>query len=235
MTAPSCDVGPAGRSILRDALGIGLAVGVFGISFGALAVVADLTPAKAVGMSLFVFTGASQFAYIGVIANGGGALAALLPALLLAGRNGLYGLSLAPLLRGSLLRRALEAHLVIDETTAMARAQRDPRSARRAFLCTGVSILVFWNLGTLAGAEFGTAVGDVHRLGLDAMFPAAFLALLAPQLRLRGSKATAVMGGLLAVALVPLVPAGLPVVASCAGVVPRLVAARRARRQGALP
>lgn len=199
------------------------------MSFGALAVTAGLSPAKALGMSLLVFTGASQFAFIGVIANGGSVLAAIVPALLLAGRNGLYGLSLAPLLHGRLPVRALEAHLVIDESTAMARAQRTRRSAHRAFLETGLSVLVFWNIGTIAGAEFGKAIGDPHRLGLDAMFPAAFLFLLAPQLRRAGGKGSALAGAAIALALVSFVSPGVPILASCLGILPAAVALGRVR------
>ena len=157
-------------------------------------------------MSLLVFTGASQFATVGVIAAGGSAAAALAPALLLAARNGVYGLSLVPVLRGRLASRALQAQLVIDESTAMARAQDDAAAAHHAFLATGLSVFLFWNLGTLAGAIAGSGLGDPRRLGLDAMFPAAFLALLAPQLRRPGAPVAAVSGALLATALVPFAP-----------------------------
>jgi branched-subunit amino acid transport protein len=158
--------------IERDALAIGVATGAYGVSFGVLAVVAGLSVAQACVMSLLVFTGASQFAAIGVIGAGGGAAAALAPALLLAGRNALYGLSLVPVLRRvPIARRAVEAQLIIDETTAMARAQDDPADAHRAFLATGVSVYVLWNLGTLAGALLGGGIGDPEALGLDTMFP----------------------------------------------------------------
>jgi 4-azaleucine resistance transporter AzlC len=177
---------PARRDITRRALAIGAATGIYGISFGVLSVAAGLSPAQTCAMSLLVFTGASQFATVGVIAAGGSAAAALAPALLLAARNGVYGLSLVPVLRGRLASRALQAQLVIDESTAMARAQDDAAAAHRAFLATGLSVFLFWNLGTLAGAIAGSGLGDPRRLGLDAMFPAAFLALLAPQLRRPG-------------------------------------------------
>ena len=133
-----------------------------------------------------MFTGASQFAFVGVLAGGGGALAAMGPAVMLAVRNAAYGLSLAPILPRRLRDRALAAQLVIDESTAMARAQDDPSAARRAFLVTGISVWLCWNAGTLAGALLGGGLGDPRTLGLDAMFPAAFLALLAPQLRRDG-------------------------------------------------
>src|SRR3954469_14780170 len=122
--------------------------------------------------------------------------------------------SKAPVLRGPLRSRALAAQLVIDESTAMARAEDDPVAARRAFLATGVSVWLCWNAGTLAGALLGGGLGDPRTLGLDAMFPAAFLALLAPQLRRAGAPAAAVAGAVVAVVLLPFVPAGVPVIAA---------------------
>lgn len=216
------------RTIRRDAVGIGLAVGVYGVSFGVLAVAAGLSVAQACAMSLLVFTGASQFAFVGVIAAGGSALAAITSGTLLALRNGVYGVSLATLLPRQPWRRAITAQLVIDESTAMARAQEEPGEARQAFLATGLAIFVLWNAGTIAGALAGEALDDPRSLGLDAMFPAAFLALLAPQLRRAGAPTAAVCGALVAVALVPFTSAGLPVVAAIAGLLPVLLRTRRA-------
>ena len=220
---------PPPTRALSGAVGIGLAVGLYGISFGVLAVAGGLTPAQACVMSMLVFTGASQFAFVGVLATGGGALAAMAPAVMLAMRNAAYGLSLVTVLRGPLRRRALEAQLVIDESTAMARAEDDPRAARRAFLATGVSVWICWNAGTLAGALLGGGLGDPRALGLDAMFPAAFLALLAPQLRRPGAPVAALAGAVAALALVPFAPAGVPVIAALAGVVPGVLVARSVR------
>jgi 4-azaleucine resistance transporter AzlC len=217
------------RRTLTTALGIGVAVGVYGISFGVLAVAAGMSPAQACVMSMLVFTGASQFAFIGVLAGGGGALAAVGPAVMLAMRNAAYGLSLAPILPGPLRRRALLSQLVIDESTAMARAEDDARAARLAFVATGVSVWLFWNAGTLAGALVGSGLGDPRALGLDAMFPAAFLALLAPQLRRPGAPVAALAGAMIAIALVPFAPAGIPVIAALAGVVPGVLVARGVR------
>ena len=211
---------------LSSAAGIGIAVGVYGVSFGVLAVAAGLSPAQACVMSMLVFTGASQFAFIGVLAGGGGALAALGPAVVLAVRNAAYGLSLVPILPGRLRDRAIVAQLVIDESTAMARAQDEPRAARRAFLATGVSVWLCWNAGTLAGALLGGGLGDPRSLGLDAMFPAAFLALLAPQLRRPGAPVAAVAGAMITIVVLPFAPAGVPVVAALAAVVPGVLVAR---------
>jgi 4-azaleucine resistance transporter AzlC len=211
------------------AAGIGVAVGLYAVSFGVLAVAAGMTPAQACVMSMLVFTGASQFAFIGVLAAGGGAVAALGPAVILAVRNAVYGLSLAQILPRRPRDRALAAHLVIDETTAMARAQDDPAASRRAFLATGISIWLCWNAGTLLGALLGGGLGDPRTLGLDAMFPAAFLALLVPQLRRPGAPVAAVAGAVVAVAVLPFVPAGVPVLAAVAGVLPGVLVARGVR------
>jgi 4-azaleucine resistance transporter AzlC len=226
MTAPAQTTR---RGTLSGAAGIGLAVGVYGISFGVLAVTAGLSTLQACVMSMLVFTGASQLAFVGVLAAGGGALAAMGPAAMLALRNAAYGLSLAPILSGRLRERAVLAQLVIDETTAMAQAQADRREARRAFLATGVAVWVCWNAGTLAGALLGSGLGDPGAFGLDAMFPAAFLALLAPQLRRAGAPVAALSGALIAVCLVPVAPAGVPVVAALGGVAAGVLVARRAR------
>ena len=221
-------VRPPGSAV-TGAVGIGIAVGVYGISFGVLAVASGLSPAQACVMSMLVFTGASQFAFVGVLAGGGGAVAAMGPAVMLAVRNAAYGLSLTSILPARLRDRALAAHLVIDETTAMARAQSEPDAARRAFLATGVSVWVFWNAGTLAGALLGGGIGDPSTLGLDAMFPAAFLALLAPQLRRPGAPVAAAAGVVITLALVPFAPAGVPIIAALAGVVPGVLTARGVR------
>jgi len=204
-------------------------VGVYGVSFGVLAVAAGLSPAQAWVMSMLVFTGASQFAFVGVIAAGGSAMAAMGPAVMLATRNAAYGLSLASILPARLRDRALMAQLVIDESTAMARAEDDPATARRAFLATGVSVWICWNLGTFVGARVGGGLGDPRALGLDAMFPAAFLALLAPQLRRSGAPVAAAVGAIVAVTLLPFVPAGIPVVAALVGIVPGVLVPRGIR------
>ncbi len=218
------------RPYTADALGIGVATGVYGVSFGVLAVGAGLSAAQACAMSLLVFTGGSQFAAIGVIGAGGSVAAAVGNALLLGARNTAYGLVVAPLLGRSWVARIVGAQLVIDESTAMARGQATPGDARGAFWATGVSVFVLWNLGTLAGALAGSGLGDPAALGLDAMFPAAFLALLAPQLRQPGAPPAAVAGALIALVLIPLTPAGVPVLAAALGVLAGLRGARHATR-----
>jgi 4-azaleucine resistance transporter AzlC len=203
------------RSVLTASLVLGSAVAVFGLSFGVLAVASGLSVAQTCTMSLLVFTGASQFAALGVVVSGGSPAAALGGALLLAARNGAYGLVMARIVRGSLPRRLVASQLVIDESTAMATAQRDLAAQERAFWVTGTAVFVFWNLGTLAGAIGGSALGDPRALGLDAAFPAGFVALLVPHLRRFEGRVAAALGVSIALVLTPLVPVGLPVL--CAG------------------
>src|SRR3954447_18424219 len=163
------------RPIVRDALGVGAAVGALGLSFGALATASGLSVPQACAMSLLIFTGASPFAFVGLI--GGGAAAAVATALLLGARNALYGLRLAPYLRP----RPLAAHLVIDESAAMA-VRDTPDDLRLGFWSAGIAVFAFWNLATLTRALAGNAISDRSAFGLDAAAPAAFLALLAPRL-----------------------------------------------------
>ena len=216
--------------LLRDAVSIGLATGIYAVSFGVISVAAGFSVAQTCVMSAATFTGASQLTFVSVLGAGGSAAAALPPALLLAGRNTIYALSLKTVLRGGPLRRALDAHLVIDESTAMAHAQRDPAAKRRAFLLTALAIFVCWNAGTLLGALAGSGIGDPRGYGLDAIFPAIFLALLVAQLHSRDAVGAAVAGAAIAAVLIPVGPAGLPVMAAVLGCVPFLLLRRRRTR-----
>ena len=200
------------RSAVRDGLGVGVAVGLSGLAFGAAAVVAGLGVGQACALSLLAFSGASQFALIGAVAGGGNLIAAAVGAVLLGGRNGLYGLRLAGTLgvRGG--RRLLAAHLVIDETTAVATAQDGPRAARAGFWATAISIFSVWNLSTLPGAAGASLLGDPQRYGLDVVGPAAFLALLWPRLTAGANeRRVAVLGAVVAIATTPLLPPGVPI------------------------
>jgi 4-azaleucine resistance transporter AzlC len=220
---------PMTDRVLRDAVSIGLATGIYAISFGVLSVAAGFSVVQTCVMSLATFTGASQLTFVSVLGAGGTAAAALPPALLLAGRNTIYALSLKSVLRGGPFRQAVDAHLVIDESTAMAHAQREPGEKRRAFLLTAVAIFITWNLGTLLGALAGGGIGDPRDYGLDAIFPAIFLALLVPQVRDRAALGAALLGAAIALVLLPLAPAGVPVMAAVLGCVPFLLLRRAAR------
>jgi predicted branched-subunit amino acid permease len=203
--------------VVRDSLGVGLAVGAYGVAFGASASAAGLSVLQCMVMSMLAFTGGSQFAVVGVVAGGGSLGAALGSGWLLGSRNALYSMRLAPLLRVRGPRRLLAALGTIDESTAMAVAQPDPRSGRRAFWWTFGGVWTMWNIATVVGAAGAQAVGDPASLGLDAVVPAAFLALLAPALRSGAlQRWMAVVAALIALALIPITPPGVPVLASSA-------------------
>ena len=206
---------PQERSgIIRDGLGVGIATGAYGVSFGAVSVAAGLSVAQTCALSLLMFTGASQFALVGVVAAGGAPTSAALTALLLGTRNTLYGLRLAPLLAWTGWRRAAASHLLIDESTAMAVTRRSTPAARVGFLTTGITIFVLWNLFTLVGAVAGSIIGDPRNYGLDAAVGAAFLALLWPRLADPRNRLVAVLAAAVALGLVPVTAAGVPVLAA---------------------
>lgn len=215
---------------VRDGVALGAAVGLFGVTFGILATTAGLSVLQTCVMSLLVFTGASQFAAVGIIGAGGSPVSALASALMLASRNGIYGLALHEHLRGSILRRIGMAHLIIDESTAMALGQDDPDDAQGAFLVAGLSVFVFWNVGTLLGALGGNALGDPEVWGLDAAFPAGFIVLAAPHVRSRDGRVAALAGAAIALVSVPVLPAGAPIVVSSLGAGVALLARARRRR-----
>ena len=223
--APPPEAAPPFRR--RDGFVVAFAVGVFGIAFGVFAVATGFSVAQAQVMSLLVFTGGSQFAAVGVISSGGTTAAAFASAGLLAARNGMYGLVLHPIIRGGPLRRLVAAQLVIDESTAMAVAQQNPVESEKAFWYTGVAVFILWNLGTLLGAVGGNAIGDPETYGLDAAFPAGFVALMAPHLRKKPGLIAAVGGGFIAFVSIPLLPAGAPILLASLGVVPALWLLRR--------
>lgn len=201
-------------AVLRDALAVGAATGAYGVSFGAIANTAGFSAAQASALSLLMFTGASQFALVGIVAAGGSAASAAGAAALLGSRNAFYGLSLAPRLGAQGLRRLLAAQLVIDESAAMATTRDRDQAARLAFWSTGLSVFVLWNIATVVGALGAEALADPSVLGLDAAAPAAFLALLAPRLGQRELLFVALGSGVVALVLTPLLPAGLAVLAA---------------------
>jgi 4-azaleucine resistance transporter AzlC len=202
------------RELLADAIGVGVATGAYGVSFGAIAATTGFSVLQSCVLSLLVFTGASQFALIGVFAAGGSPASASATALMLGTRNTLYGLKLATLLNLRPSRRVVAAHLVIDESTAMALKPRDPGNAPLGFFATGLAVFALWNLATLIGALAGTELGDPTTYGLDAAVPAAFLALLWPRLTSTWFRLAAVVSAVLALTLVPMVRPGLPIIAA---------------------
>jgi len=221
------------RAIRANALGIGLATGAYAISFGAISVASGLSLWQTQVLSLAMFTGASQFALVGILGSGGGILAAVITAWLLGARNGLYGLSMAGVLKVRSWRRLLAAQWTIDESTAMASGNQDhPAASRLAFWSTGLSIYVLWNLGTLLGALGASSLDDPARFGLDAAIPAGFIALLWPRLKDRSAWIVAGGGALVALTLTPIASPGVPVLASAlVAVVVGTVMARSIRRR----
>jgi len=204
------------RSVRTQSWGVGVAVGTYGLGFGALAVANGFSVAQAMTLSIFVFTGASQFALVGVVGAGGAAASGAAAALALGSRNAFYGLRLAPLLQVRGWRRLLAAQLTIDESTAVAISQPNQQLARTGFWTTGTAVFICWNIATVTGALAVDQISDPKVIGLDAAVGAAFLALLWPQLTTGTTRAVAAGAAALALVLTPLLPPGIPVLAAAA-------------------
>lgn len=203
----------AEREVWREALGVVLATSAYGISFGALAVASGLDVWQTCVLSLLMFTGGSQFAFVGVFAAGGvSALpSAIASAALLGVRNVAYGMRMSPIVGTTPRRRVAAAHFTIDESTAVAISQTDPRLRQVGFWVTGIGIFIGWNITTLVGALVGDVLGDPQTWGLDAAAAAAFLALLWPRLKERQAIAVGIAAAVVAASLTPVLMPGLPV------------------------
>jgi len=199
------------RAAISMSIGVASAVSLYGISFGALAVASGLDVWQAQVLSLFMFSGGSQFAVIGLIAAGAPGLTSVLVAGLLGVRNGLYSLRTAPLVGKGFLRRLIAGQLTIDESTAVALAQPTPSASRTGFWITGIGIYVGWNAMTFVGALLGDALGDVSAFGLDAAAAAAFVGLLWPRLISREPVVVAVVAAVVTAVAIPFAPTGVPV------------------------
>ena len=202
-------------SVKRDSFSVSFTVGAYGSAFGASAVANHFTVLQACLLSLLLFSGASQFAVIGVLSAGGSAASAIATSTLLGTRNALYGIRMAPILKHKGWRRAVGAQVTIDESTGVALLQTNEADARKGFWYTGLGVFLFWNLFTLMGALGANAIGDPSAWGLDAAVPAAFLGMLWPRLKERTTWVVAAASLVLALVLVPNVPAGVPII-SCA-------------------
>lgn len=198
----------------RDSLSVSLTVGAYGVAFGAAAVANGFSVLQSCLLSLLTFSGASQFAVIGVIGSGGSALSGIATASLLGTRNGLYGVLMAPILKVRGFKRVVAAHITIDESTGVSLSQesRGPQAMREGFWLTGFGVFIFWNLFTLAGALGAKAMGDPSAWGLDAAVPAAFLGLVWPRLKSSTDKTLAILAAAFAIATTPFLPAGLPII-----------------------
>lgn len=202
----------------REGIGVAVATSAYGLSFGALSIASGLDLWQTMTLSLLMFSGGSQFAFIGVIAAGGG-LSGVASAAMLGLRNALYGMSMRRVIAPGPAMLPLAALVTIDESTAVALAQDEPRAQRTGFWVTGLGIYLGWNLTTLAGALLGDLLGDPRQWGLDAAAAAAFVGLLWPRLRARQAVAVAAASAVLAAALLPVLPSGMPVmVAALVGV-----------------
>lgn len=200
------------QSVAAVSLGVGFATGLYGISFGALAVAAGLDIWQSMALSLLMFSGGSQFAFIGVIATGAGVVPAVLSAWLLGVRNGFYAIRMNPILSVRALLKPLAAQLTIDESNAVSLlGEPDRKRERLGFWLTGIAVFVFWNLFTFFGAVLGSQLGNPTDWGLDAAAAAAFLGLIWPRLSQSNLLVLAVASAFLATSLSVVLPPGLPV------------------------
>ena len=204
-----------GVSVKRDAMGLSFAVGLYGSAFGAAAVANHFSVAQACFLSLVLFSGASQFAVIGVMGAGGAPINAIGTGTLLGLRNALYSLRMKPILQLKGLKRLVGAQLTIDESTGIAVAQLNQKDSIKGFWLTGIGVYFWWNLFTLIGALGAQSIGNPAQWGLDSAVPAAFLALVWPRLSNTKSWVLASAAAILALCLTPIFPAGLPII-SCA-------------------
>jgi len=202
--------------VLRDSLAVAIPVGTYGAAFGAASVAAGFSILQSCLLSLLLFSGASQFAVVGVIGAGGSPVSAIATGSLLGFRNGLYGLKMAPILKLRGIKKIVAAQITIDESTGVAIGQesRGLDASRYGFWATGIGVYVFWNLFTLLGALGAQALGNPSAWGLDAAVPAAFLGLVWPRLIDNKSRMVAISAALLALALTPIAPAGVPIIAT---------------------
>ncbi len=197
-------------------LSISLATGLYGLSFGALAVAAGLTVTQTVVLSAVMFTGGSQFAFVGVIATGGSPAAAVGAATMLYLRNAIYGAQMAVLLSPRGPWKFLAAHITIDESAGTASIQDTFSERHRGFWVAGIGVFLLWNLFTLAGALLGDTLGNPQTFGLDGAAVAAFLALLWPRLTQRPMRTVAYLAALGAIVSIPYLPSGMPLLVAAA-------------------
>ncbi|NED96892.1 AzlC family ABC transporter permease [Phytoactinopolyspora alkaliphila] len=203
--------------LARDVALVCVAAAVIGLSYGAIAIGSGFELWLPVVMSVVVFAGASQFLFVGIVAAGGHPLAAMLAGLMVNARHVAFGLAVSDLLGRGRHRRILGSHLMTDESVAFALGQEDPERKRSAYWACGIGIFVSWNAGVLLGSAAGAAIEDTGTFGLDAAFPAVLLALVLPSLREHTTRRAALIGGAVALAATPFLPAGVPVLMALLG------------------
>ena len=205
-------INPNRNQVDRTALSVAFTVGLYGAAFGAAGVTADFSIMQTCLLSILLFSGASQFAVVGIMGAGGSAVSAIATATLLGFRNTLYGLQMAPILKVKGLKRILAAQITIDESTAVATLQENDADRRRGFYVTGIGVFVFWNLFTFLGALGASAIGDPAVWGLDAAVPAAFCGLIWPRLKNKTHFIVSAVAIAWALLLTPITPAGIPII-----------------------
>jgi predicted branched-subunit amino acid permease len=205
-------VNPKNNQVDRTAFSVAFTVGLYGAAFGAAGVTAGFSILQTCLLSLLLFSGASQFAVVGIMGAGGAAISAIATATLLGFRNALYGLQMAPILKVKGLKRILAAQITIDESTAVATLQDNDADSKRGFYLTGIGVYIFWNLFTLLGAMGASAIGDPSVWGLDAAVPAAFLGLIWPRLKNKMQFLVSAIAIAWALLLTPVTPAGIPII-----------------------
>jgi len=205
-------VNPKKNQVDRTAFSVAFTVGLYGAAFGAAGVTTGFSILQTCLLSILLFSGASQFAVVGIMGAGGAAISAIATATLLGFRNTLYGLQMAPILKVKGIKRVLAAQITIDESTAVATLQDNDEDRKRGFYLTGIGVYVFWNLFTFLGALGASAIGDPSVWGLDAAVPAAFLGLIWPRIK---NKVQFLVSGIAiawALLLTPVTPAGIPII-----------------------
>ena len=205
-------VNPKKNQVDRTAFSVAFTVGLYGAAFGAAGVTAGFSILQTCLLSILLFSGASQFAVVGIMGAGGAAISAIATATLLGFRNTLYGLQMAPILKVKGIKRVLAAQITIDESTAVATLQDNDEDRKRGFYLTGIGVYLFWNLFTFLGALGASAIGDPSVWGLDAAVPAAFLGLIWPRIK---NKVQFLVSGIAiawALLLTPVTPAGIPII-----------------------
>lgn len=208
------------KAVISRAISIGIAVAIYGVSFGALGVASGFSIAQTQALSLLMFTGGSQFGLVSTIAAGGTAGAGIAAAWLLGLRNSAYSMRMAPILQAKGFKKMLAAQLTIDESTGVALSQAEVaqphrlRAQQLGFWATGVSVFVFWNIATFIGAFTVNALGDPKALGLDAAIAAGLFALVWPQIKTKQTFLASFGGALIALVTTPVLPAGIPVLSA---------------------
>ena len=204
------------RATVTQSLSVSFTVGLYGTAFGAASIAAGFSLLQTSLLSLLTFSGASQFAIVGVMGAGGSAISGIATASLLGIRNGLYGLRMSPILKVRGVKRVIAAQVTIDESTGVAIGQEDlgTDAMKAGFWLTGFGVYIFWNFFTILGALGAQAMGNPSAWGLDAAVPAAFLGLVWPRLHGKYEKGLAALSLLIAVALSPVISAGLPIIAT---------------------